>query len=67
MSFILNTFTQYFERELCASDDCIVAGDASTVSVKAPLVDIAIGKFLKMLYDSFISNFHHLCSHDRAC
>jgi high-affinity iron transporter len=44
MSFILEALTNYLNRDLCASDDCIVAGDSSAgdINVKAPLVDIAI-------------------------
>jgi hypothetical protein len=46
MSFILEALTNYLNRDLCASDDCIVAGDSSAgdINVKAPLVDIAIGE-----------------------
>jgi hypothetical protein len=43
MASILEAFSNYFDRELCASDDCIVAGDDDSPSV-APLIDIAIGK-----------------------
>ena len=44
MASILQAVSNYFDRELCASDDCIVPGDDDSPSV-APLIDIAIGKF----------------------
>jgi len=45
MSIILDALTNFFDRDLCASDDCVVTGgDSSSAegSAKAPLVDIAI-------------------------
>ena len=48
MSIILDTITNFFVRDLCASDDCIVDdGTGSDSSSKAPLVDIAVGKLLE--------------------
>lgn len=45
MSFILEALTDYLNRDLCASDDCIIAGDTSgEIDVKSPLFDIAIGE-----------------------
>jgi len=47
MSIILDALTNFFDRDLCASDDCVVTGgDSSSAegSAKAPLVDIAIGE-----------------------
>jgi len=41
MASILEAFSNYFDRELCASDDCIVAGDDDSPTT-APLIDIAI-------------------------
>jgi hypothetical protein len=43
MASIIEAFSNYFGRELCESDDCIVAGDDDSPSV-APLIDIAIGE-----------------------
>eukprot|EP00558_Chaetoceros_sp_UNC1202_P010943 CAMPEP_0197247066 /NCGR_PEP_ID=MMETSP1429-20130617/26079_1 /TAXON_ID=49237 /ORGANISM="Chaetoceros sp., Strain UNC1202" /LENGTH=55 /DNA_ID=CAMNT_0042707881 /DNA_START=22 /DNA_END=186 /DNA_ORIENTATION=+ len=43
MSAILETISNFFERDLCASDDCIQPGQGpGESSAKAPLVDIAI-------------------------
>lgn len=43
MSVILETISNFFDRDLCASDDCIQPGSGAGESeVKAPLVDIAI-------------------------
>jgi hypothetical protein len=44
MSIILDTIANFFDRDLCASDDCIVDGETSEAGYKAPLVDIAVGK-----------------------
>jgi len=47
MSIILDAITNFFDRDLCASDDCIVTGGDSSGaggSANAPLVDIAVGK-----------------------
>lgn len=49
MSIILDAITNFFDRDLCASDDCIVTGGDSSgaeASANAPLVDIAIGELL---------------------
>ena len=46
MSTILNTLSDFFERDLCNSDDCLNApqpGDGS----EAPLFEIAIGEYNK--------------------
>jgi hypothetical protein len=43
MSFIYEALSSVFQRELCASDDCIVI-DPNAPKVTAPLVDIAIGE-----------------------
>jgi high-affinity iron transporter len=40
MSFIVQAFNNFMERDLCESDDCIVFDTSETY--KAPLVDIAI-------------------------
>ena len=51
MSTILNTISDFFERDLCNSDDCLNApkpGEGGT----APLFEIAIGKWL-------MSDFHY--------
>jgi|AntRauTorckE5430_2_1112549.scaffolds.fasta_scaffold06139_2 hypothetical protein len=47
MSSILNMLTDYFDRDLCASDDCVSGGSTSTSTDggKSPLVDIAIGEW----------------------
>lgn len=47
MSTILDTISDYFDRDLCASDDCLNApkpGDGG----QAPLFEIAIGKWSKI-------------------
>ena len=42
MASFINTITGYFDRDLCASDDCITTTAGETFT--APLFDIAIGK-----------------------
>lgn len=42
MSAILNVLSSYFERDLCASDDCISPVDGKEAGSVAPLFDIAI-------------------------
>lgn len=47
MSVILDKISDYFDRDLCASDDCLNApkpGDGG----QAPLFEIAIGKWSKI-------------------
>ena len=44
METIINTISGFFQRDLCASDDCIVVGERESNFV-APLVDVAIGEF----------------------
>jgi len=41
MASIINTISNFFQRDLCASDDCIVVGERES-SFVAPLVDVAI-------------------------
>ena len=46
MAAIINTISDFFERDLCNSDDCLNApqpGDGS----EAPLFEIAIGEYKK--------------------
>ena len=46
MSSILKALTSgFFERDLCASDDCITTAQGGN-GVVAPLFDIAVGKLL---------------------
>lgn len=44
MSAILNTISDFFERDLCNSDDCLNAPKPGEGGGKAPLFEIAIGK-----------------------
>ena len=44
MSTILNTISDFFERDLCNSDDCLNAPKPGEGGGKAPLFEIAIGK-----------------------
>ena len=54
MSFILQAISNFAQRDLCESDDCIVFDSSETY--KAPLIDIAIGELL-----TWLTFFHFLC------
>ena len=62
MSIILDAITNFFDRDLCASDDCIVTGGDSSGAeggANAPLVDIAVGKLF--------SKYHSHCPRQHTC
>lgn len=44
MASIINAITGNFDRDVCASDDCISTTGESDSNFVAPLFDIAIGK-----------------------